>query len=334
LKSALSEETIVQVQDLRKHYELRRGILSSVSSKESGYISAVDGVSFSIGHEIFGLVGESGSGKTTTGKLLCLLEAPTSGTITFHDVDVSRLRGTGLKDFRRKVQMIFQDPYDSLNPRFKVHKTVEEPLIINRKDLSKDQRNDFVAKILEDVELRPAENFVDAFPHELSGGQRQRVAIARAIVLRPEFIIADEPVSMLDVSLRAGVMNLMLRLHEELDTPYLFITHDLAVARYMVDRIGVMYGGKLVEIGPKEDVIREPNHPYTNILLSSVPVPDPTFNRQRREISVEVSDKPALLRGCRFQLRCPHVLSVCRQVEPELRMVGPEHYSACHYTEQ
>jgi peptide/nickel transport system ATP-binding protein len=296
-------------------------------------IRAVDGISFDIGQEIFGLVGESGSGKTTTGKLLCLLETPTIGRIVFQGADISSLRKRSLKEFRSKVQMIFQDPYDSLNPRFDVHRTVAEPLIVNRKDISKEQRDDLVAKMLDDVELEPPETFMHVFPHELSGGQRQRVAIARAMVLQPEFIIADEPVSMLDVSLRSGIMSLMLRLHKESDTPFLFITHDLAVARYMTNRMAVMYSGNIVEIGPTEAVIREPRHPYTSLLLSSVPVPDPTATRQRHHTAIASFEQEDITRGCKFAPRCPLAQSICRETEPKLKLVGTEHVSACHFSE-
>jgi peptide/nickel transport system ATP-binding protein len=332
LKNCGDKEATVQVQDLRKYYEPHGGFSSRVS-ESSGYIRAVDGISFDIGREIFGLVGESGSGKTTTGKLLSLLEVPTSGRIIFQGADIASLRKRSLREFRSKVQMIFQDPYDSLNPRFDVHKTVAEPLIANRKYVSKEQRDDLVAKMLEEVELKPPDTFMHVFPHELSGGQRQRVAIARAMVLQPEFIVADEPVSMLDVSLRAGIMSLMLRLHNESNTPFLFITHDLAVARYMTDRIAVMYSGKIVEIGPKEEVIREPKHPYTTILLSSVPVPDPTVTRQRRHTPTTSFEQQGLTRGCRFEPRCPFAQSICKETEPKLKLVGPEHVSACHFSE-
>jgi peptide/nickel transport system ATP-binding protein len=257
---------LVVVKNLRKTFPLGRGLFSRQS-----YVVAVDNVSFEVDRgEVFGLVGESGSGKTTCGKLLVRLLEPTSGSIFYDGIDITKLRGGELMSFRRKVQMIFQDPYESLNPRFTVFDAVVEPLVIQGLG-NREERRGRVLEALRKVKLTPPEDFLARYPHELSGGQRQRVAIARALVTKPSFVVADEPVSMLDVSIRAGILNLMLELRDKLDLTMLFITHDLAVARYMCDRIGVMQRGRIVEVGEKEEIISSPKHPYTQELLTSVP---------------------------------------------------------------
>lgn len=257
---------LVVVENLSKAFPVRKSLFGRQS-----YVVAVDNVSFQVEKgEVLGLVGESGSGKTTCGKLLVRLLKPTSGRILYEGADVAGLRGKELLGFRRRVQMIFQDPYESLNPRFTVYDAVVEPLVIQRLgDWGERRRR--VLDALEEVQLVPAEDFLARYPHELSGGQRQRVAIARALVTKPSFLVADEPVSMLDVSIRAGILNLMLELRDKLDLTMLFITHDLAVARYMCDRIAVMQKGRIVEIGDKEEIISSPTHAYTRALLSSVP---------------------------------------------------------------
>ena len=247
---------------------------------------------------------------------------------------VSALKGEKLKAFRRSVQMIFQDPYESLNPRFTVFDTVGEPVIVHNIAKTLDQQEAYVLKALEDAELKPPTEFIYRYPHELSGGQRQRVAIARAIVLRPEFIVADEPVSMLDVSIRAGVMNLLLDLRDKYGLPILFITHDLSVARYMSDRIMVMYLGKVVEIAETEELIWNAEHPYTLALLSAVPVPDPERGEKVVNIRGELPSPIDIPRGCRFANRCIYAKDLCRQVEPELREIRPRHFVACHFDKE
>lgn len=271
---------LIEVKNLKKLFPVKKGLFT----RRRDYIKAVDGISFGIEKgEIFGLVGESGSGKTTCGKLLVRLLEPTAGNICLKGRDIAHLKGKELKGFRRYAQMIFQDPYESLNPRFTTFDTIAEPLVVQ--DIgTREDREELVVKALETVDLKPPEDFIFRLPHELSGGQRQRVAIARALIIEPEFVVADEPISMLDVSIRAGIMNLMLDLRDRLNLTYLFIAHDLAVARYMCDTIAVMHLGKIVEIAPKDELIQSPEHPYTKTLLSSVPVPDPTQRRERVKV--------------------------------------------------
>jgi peptide/nickel transport system ATP-binding protein len=333
-------EILIRVEHLRKLYPVTTGIFARARS----FIHAVDDVSFDIKRgEIFGLIGESGCGKTTTGKLLVRLIDPTSGHIYMRVssdqttdsqgeqfVDIATLEGRALKEFRRNVQMIFQDPYESLNPRMTIFDIVSEPLSIHGIGTIY-EREERVAELLSLVGLTPPESFLFRYPHELSGGQRQRVAIARAMILNPSFIVADEPTSMLDVSIRTGVMNLMLELREEFGISYLYITHDLAVARYMCDRIAVMYLGKIVELGPTEEVIQNPLHPYTRALISAVPIPDPTVERQPIEIKGGVSKPIDPAPRCRFYERCPIATDRCaREDHPPLEDKDNGHLVACY----
>jgi oligopeptide/dipeptide ABC transporter ATP-binding protein len=327
-------EPLVRVEKLSKLFPISKGIFNTTRS----YIHAVDGVSFSIARgESLALVGESGSGKTTTGKLLVRLLEPTDGNIHLKlpdagNTDIAHLRGGELKRYRRHVQMIFQDPYESLNPRRTIFDTVAEPLQVQGiGDVA--EREFRVMKILELVGLAPASTFLWRFPHELSGGQRQRIAIARALVVEPTFVVADEPTSMLDVSIRTGIMHLMQELADRLGVTYLYITHDLAVARYMSNRIAVMYLGKIVELGATEEVLHNPLHPYTKALLSAVPVPDPTLKRGIPDIRGSISKPIDPAPPCRFLERCPRAQEDCSgQEHPDLMEVTPGHFVACIHT--
>ncbi len=340
----MSFQPLVKVEGLKKYFPVSKGLFR----KTHDYIHAVDDVSFSIQpRESLGLVGESGCGKTTTGKLLVRLLTPTAGRIFFRMeeeeareegvrledgyVDVATLKGRALKNFRRHVQMIFQDPYESMNPRLTIYDIVAEPMAVQGigSVMEREQR---VAEMLQHVGLTPPESFMFRYPHELSGGQRQRVAIARALIINPTFVIADEPTSMLDVSVRTGVMQLMQDLADRFGISYLYITHDLAVARYMCDKIAVMYLGKIVEMAETEELLHHPLHPYTKALLSAVPIPDPTYKREVIEIRGSVSTPINPPSYCRFYNRCPVAKEgLCNvQEHPPLEDKGGGHYVACH----
>ena len=325
-------DVLVDVRDLSKLYPVGQGVFKRADT----FIHAVSDLNLQIKRgESVGLVGESGCGKTTTGKLLTRLVEPTEGDITLNTsegtVDIANLKGNDLKIFRRQVQMIFQDPYESMNPRLTIYDTVAEPLDVQGVGTIA-EREARVAELLETVGLTPASSFLFRYPHELSGGQRQRVAIARALVINPEFVVADEPTSMLDVSVRTGVMHLMQELAERFGVTYLYITHDLAVARYMCNRIAVMYLGKIVEIGETEELLHNPKHPYTKALLSAVPVPDPTYSRESVEIKGGISKPVNPIPRCRFYDRCPLADTVCESNDhPPLEDKGDGHYAACYH---
>jgi peptide/nickel transport system ATP-binding protein len=303
------------------------------------FVHAVDGVNFEVAPgESLGLVGESGCGKSTTGRMLVKLMEPTNGSIVFRDGDyerdVAHVKSSQVKEFRRRVQMIFQDPYESMNPRRTIYDTISEPLAVQKVG-TVPEREERVLQLLRLVGLTPPENFLFRYPHELSGGQRQRVAVARALVMNPSFVVADEPTSMLDVSIRISIMELMTKLARELGVSYLYITHDLAVARYMCDRIAVMYLGKIVEIGPTEEILARPKHPYTKALLSAVPVPDPSIRRTPVEIKGGISKAINPSPECRFIERCPFAAEVCRtNPHPPLEEKGDRHLVACYRADE
>ncbi len=313
---------LVRVEDLKMYFPVSTSIMRTSKS----FIHAVDDIGFDIPEgKSLALVGESGCGKTTTGKLLTRLYKPTAGRILLRDggelVDLVSLKGKNLKRFRRRVQMIFQDPYESLNPRLTIFDTVAEPLMVQNIGTLQ-EREERVAILLEKVGLIPAGSFLFRYPHELSGGQRQRVAIARALVVEPRFIVADEPTSMLDVSIRTGVMTLMMDLATDMGISYLYITHDLAVARYTSHEIAVMYMGKIVEHGETETVLANPLHPYTKALISAVPVPDPAIHRQPPTIKGGVSQPIDPLPRCRFFDRCPMQFGACQEEPPLIQKDG------------
>ena len=321
---------IVDVEHLKKYFPVQKSFFEKLFTRTSSYVKAVDDVSFSINEgEVFTLAGESGCGKTTTGMILAMLINPSGGKILFDGTEITGLRSEELRLLRRRIQIVFQDPYASLNPRMRIGEAVGHPLEIHGLATGVDKKNR-VLEILEKVGLTPPERFVDLYPHELSGGQRQRVAIARSIILRPEFIVADEPVSMLDVSIRTVLIDLMMELRKEFGLTYLFITHDLAVAKYISDRIAIMYLGKIVETGDKEEVFSNPLHPYTKALLSAVPVPDPERKRETVELKGEVPSAIQVPPGCRFHPRCPYAFAKCSEVEPQLIEIEENHCAACH----
>jgi len=324
-------EDVLKVENLKKWFPVRMGFWETLVSRRQLFVRAVDGVSFEVKKaEIFGLAGESGSGKTTTGRLVLKLVDPTGGRIFFQGRDLSTLSEKGMKPIRRKMQIVFQDPYESLNPRMTIADIMAEPLRIQKVG-SEEEIEKRVHQALENVQLVPPEEFLFRFPHELSGGQRQRVATGRALVLDPVFIVADEPVSMLDVSIRAEVLNLMVDLVRKFSVSFLYITHDLALARHICDRIAVMYLGKIMEKGTAEQVILEPLHPYTRALISAVPVPDPESARAEVVIKGEIPSPINPPSGCRFHTRCPEYIGeICRTKEPQLVDVGNGHMVACH----
>jgi len=323
-----NNEVLVKVENLKKYFPITRGI---VFQKEIGAVRAVDDISFEIHRgETLGLVGESGCGKSTTGRTIIQLYRPTSGKVYYQDRDLTTLKGGDLRHLRRNMQIIFQDPYASLDPRMTVGSIIAEPLEIHGIGKSKKERRERVKELLSLVGLNPY--FINRYPHEFSGGQRQRIGVARALALEPDFIVCDEPISALDVSIQAQVVNLLEELQEELGLTYLFIAHDLSMVRHISDRTAVMYLGKIVELAEREELYNNPLHPYTQALLSAVPIPDPVAERNRQRVILE-GDVPSPANpppGCNFHPRCPIAQEICRQEEPKWREVIPNHWVACH----
>jgi peptide/nickel transport system ATP-binding protein len=355
---------ILSVKNLQVWFPVRRGFIESLLSEEQKHVKAVDGVTFSIKErEIFCLVGESGCGKTTTGKAILRLVEPTGGEVAYFGpgredmmkhmvteamakgkikrdqaekmlktggINIRTLSKSRMKAMRQKMQIIFQDPYESLNPKQSIYDIVAEPLVVNGIGVNEADREARVKKALDDAGLRPPKNFMWRYPHEVSGGQRQRVGVAGALVLDPDFLVADEPVSMLDVSIRSEILKLMLDLREKKGLSFLFITHDLGVAYVFSDRIGIMYLGKIVELGPTEKVIKNPQHPYTKALISVVPTPDPKDRVDKIILKGERPDPSNVPPGCRFHPRCPFVMDICRKEEPKSVFVSEGHSVSCH----
>lgn len=326
-RNAQHGETLLEVKDLVMHFPLTKGI---VFQRQVGAVQAVDGLSFAVKKgETLGLVGESGCGKSTTGRALLQLYKPTAGEVNFHGQDLTKLGSGEMRKMRRYLQMIFQDPYASLNPRMTVGNIISEPMQIHNL-VPKGERNERVQELLETVGLNPY--FANRYPHEFSGGQRQRIGVARALAANPEFIVADEPVSALDVSIQAQIVNLLEDLQEQFDLTYLFIAHDLSVVRHISDRVAVMYLGKMVELATRDDLYENPLHPYTKALLSAVPIPDPVVEKKRERI-ILTGDVPSPINppsGCHFHTRCPYVMDVCKVEEPLFADQGSGHFVACH----
>lgn len=323
---------LLRVEELKKWFPVRLGFLGTLTSRKSLFVRAVDGVSFDVKEqEIFGLVGESGSGKTTTGRAILRLTEPTGGKVFFKDKEVTHLSTRQFKPLRREMQVIFQDPYESLNPKMTVQDIISEPLTVQGVVSSEQDLNERVHQALEDVRLVPPDEFLHRYPHELSGGQRQRVATGRALVLHPSFLVADEPVSMLDASIRAEVLNLMFDLMKKYDVSFLYITHDIALSRHICSRIAVMYLGKIVELGTAEEIVYEPLHPYTNALITAVPRSDPKAKRSEAVLKGEIPSPVNPPSGCRFHTRCPEYLGeICKKREPPIIDAGGGHLVACH----
>ncbi|MDV3244149.1 MAG: ABC transporter ATP-binding protein [Nitrososphaerales archaeon] len=320
----------VEVSKLKKYFPVQKSFIAQLFSRKAEYVRAVDGIDLTIEKgDIYGLVGESGSGKTTTGRLTAALVQPTAGEVSIDGVSLFSIKKDQLRKFRRRVQFIYQDPMSSLNPKMTVGDAVAEPLRYLGEGPRESLRQT-VSALLERVGLSPAESFFDRYPQELSGGQRQRVVIARALVVKPDYVVADEPVAMVDVSVRAQIMDLLLEMQKELGLTVLLITHDLAVAKHMCNRISVMYLGNIAETGSNEQIFANPLHPYTKALMAAVPVPNP---RARTEKKIPVGEIPSALYpppGCRFHPRCPYVFERCRVEVPELIEREPGHYVACH----
>lgn len=328
IKKLKKKKVLLEVKNLQKHFPIKSGLLQ----RTTGWVKAVDDISFHIYEgEAFGLVGESGCGKTTAGRTILRLIEPTGGSVIFNDVDVATIPKNELKQMRQEMQIIFQDPYSSLDPRMPVGESIAEGLRIHT-DMSAEERYDLVVQMLTRVGMRA--DHARRYPHEFSGGQRQRIGIARALAVNPKFIVCDEPVSALDVSIQASVLNLLEELQDDFGLTYLFIAHNLSVVEHFSDRVGVMYLGKMAEMAAREDLFKNPLHPYTQALMSAIPIPDP---KQRKKRIILEGDVPSPINpptGCRFHTRCPLAFDRCKSEEPEFKDYGDDHFAACHLLDE
>ena len=326
----MNNNEIIKVENLKKYFKIKHGLFGLLGKNKQQYIHAVDDISFSVGEkEVLGFIGESGCGKSTMSRTLLRLIEPTSGKITFDGIDLLTLGNEELRKHRRFMQMIFQDPFGSLNPRRTVSDTLRQTLRIHKLAATIAEEDALIKEAMEEVELIPVEEYWDKYPALLSGGQQQRVSIGRVIILRPKFVIADEPVSMLDVSVRIGVLKLLEKIKEKYTISFIYITHDLSTARYVCDRLAIMYLGKIVEIGPTEEILAHPVHPYTQALIAAVPEIDPTVKVKDVPIKGYVPVVPGESSNCRFYPRCPYSDDQCSAETPVMREVSPGHFAAC-----
>jgi len=328
--ATVTDGTLFQVRDLEVFFPVREGFFKAMVQTQKKYVRAVDGITFDVKQgEILALVGESGCGKTTTGRTMLRLEAATGGQILYKGLPLRNFSQRSLREYRKKAQIIFQDPYNSINPKQTIFDIVAEPLEVNKLVHSQYDKEERVIKAIAEAGLRPARDYLYRYPHELSGGQRQRVCIAGATVLEPDVIVADEPVASLDVSIRNDILKLMVEHKEKLGVTYIFITHDLSLAWVISDRIAVMYLGRIIEIGHTEEVVSNPQHPYTKALISVIPVPDPEGKRVHTILTGETPNAVDIPPGCRFHPRCPEAIDICKEAAPEDVHIRDDHYAAC-----